>query len=124
MSELQRIAEERRERIQQIAQQKAWKMPPRMGKPVPWKPEAKYGYKPTPPTRPVARSNDDGFTTGLILGSMLIGDTPRCPKGRVSRPEDWRGVWQCLCGSEELDDALGAASAAYEAWRLSGGTPQ
>jgi hypothetical protein len=29
---------------------------------------------------------------------------PRCPKGRASRPEDWRGKgdWQCLCGYERL----------------------
>ncbi len=36
----------------------------------------------------------------------------RCPKARVDRPEDWRGVWQCECGAEELDAAVTVARAA------------
>lgn len=33
----------------------------------------------------------------------------RCPKGRVDGPEKWRGVWECKCGAEELEAAVGAA---------------
>ena len=36
----------------------------------------------------------------------------RCPKARVDKPEDWRGVWQCECGAEELEAAVTVARAA------------
>lgn len=36
----------------------------------------------------------------------------RCPKSRAASPEQWKGEWACECGSEELDAAYEAASAA------------
>jgi len=33
----------------------------------------------------------------------------RCPKARADRPEQWRGIWQCECGAEELEAAVDAA---------------
>ena len=34
----------------------------------------------------------------------------RCPKARADSPEMWRGEWECLCGSDELEDAVKMAS--------------
>ncbi len=36
----------------------------------------------------------------------------RCPKSRAASPDQWRGVWQCECGAEELEAAVAAARAA------------
>lgn len=36
----------------------------------------------------------------------------RCPKARADRPEDWRGIWQCECGAEELEAVITGARAA------------
>lgn len=36
----------------------------------------------------------------------------RCPKSRAASPAEWRGTWECECGSEELIAAQDAARAA------------
>jgi hypothetical protein len=35
----------------------------------------------------------------------------RCPKARTASPDQWRGVWECVCGREELDAAETAVTA-------------
>ena len=30
----------------------------------------------------------------------------RCPKSRAATAAEWKGVWQCECGREDLDAAL------------------
>lgn len=41
----------------------------------------------------------------------------RCPISRASNKDEWNGEWVCLCGREQLDEALVNAEQLLEAKR-------